>query len=62
MTAPARFKQQDITRALRGARAAGFTRVRVGIDVTGNMVIDAADDSVELPAPANPLDRILPRR
>ncbi|SEM62144.1 hypothetical protein SAMN05192583_0861 [Sphingomonas gellani] len=64
MTVAARFKQEDIARAMKGARKAGYTRVRVGIDVAGNIVVEASDD----PAPAaesvaaNPLDRILPRR
>jgi hypothetical protein len=64
MTAPARFKQDDIARAMRGAKSAGFTRVRIGIDLAGNLVVDASDD----PAPqvdvgrVNPLDRILPNR
>lgn len=63
MTAVARFTQTDVTRAMKGARAAGFTRVRVGIDVTGNIVVDASDD----PAPVgdgrrNPLDRLLEGR
>lgn len=59
MTVPARFKQQDITKALRGARAAGYVRVRVGIDVLGNMVIDASDGPAEVVDRRNPLDRLL---
>lgn len=35
MTAPARFTQADIARALRGARSAGFAEVRVKIDQNG---------------------------
>jgi hypothetical protein len=63
MSAAARFRQEDIARAMRGARKAGFTRVRVGIDVQGNIVVDACDD----PTPAgdvrrNPLDRLLEGR
>ena len=58
MTAPARFTQSDITKAMKAARSAGFSHVRVGIDVLGNMVVDASDNT---PAPErrNPLDRIL---
>jgi hypothetical protein len=38
--APARFKQADVTRALRGAIAAGVTIARVEIDPRdGNIVI-----------------------
>lgn len=56
----ARFKQADVTRALKGARLAGYGRVRVGIDVTGNIVIDAGDELGEvIPVRRNPLDRFL---
>ena len=62
MTAPARFRQSDITRAMRGAKAAGFERVRIGIDAAGNIVIDAANDSGLPPMDRpNPLDRLLNR-
>jgi len=61
MTAPARVKQVEITRAMRAARAAGYSRVRVGIDVLGNMVIDAFDGPAEEPGRRNPLDRLLSR-
>lgn len=62
MTAPARFKQSDVTRILRGARAAGFGRVRMNIDAAGNIVVDVANDPGE-PGPEriNPLDRLLRR-
>ncbi|GAA0745000.1 hypothetical protein CA233_19070 [Sphingomonas sp. ABOLD] len=63
MTAPARFTKTDIKRALSGAREAGFARVRVGIDVNGNMVIDASDDPMTIvEATPNPLDRLLKGR
>lgn len=63
MTAPARFTKTDIKRALSGARESGFTRVRVGIDVNGNMVIDASDDPMMIVDTApNPLDRLLTAR
>lgn len=63
MTAPARFKQSEVTRILRGAKAAGFERVRMGIDAAGNIVIDVANDPGE-PGPVriNPLDRLLGRQ
>lgn len=63
MTAPALIKQEDVTRVMKGARNAGFTRVRLTIDPQGTIVVDASDDPepVEL-APANPLDRILRHR
>lgn len=58
MTAPARFTQADVSRVLKGASGAGYSRVRVGIDVHGNIVVDASNDA----GPAerrNPLDRLL---
>ena len=62
MTAPARFTKTDIKRAMQGAREAGFVRVRVGIDVLGNIVVDASDDPAALPMDRpNPLDRLLPK-
>lgn len=61
MTAPARFRQEDIKRVMAGAKAAGFSRVRVGIDPQGNIVVDASNDPGEAPVSANPLDRLLRR-
>ena len=39
MNAPARFKQSDITRALRGAQKAGLRVGRVEVDVFGKIII-----------------------
>lgn len=61
MTAPARIKQQDMTRIMKGARKAGFSRVRVAIDLRGNIVIEASDE-VDEPVRINPLDRLLGNR
>lgn len=62
MSAPARFKQEDIKRAMAGARAAGFSRVRVEIDRNGNIVVDAVEnDNTPSPAATNPWDSVLPR-
>jgi len=62
VTAPARFRQSDVTRVLRGAKAAGYERVQVRIDDAGNIVIDVANDRDGLPpVRANPLDRLLAR-
>jgi hypothetical protein len=41
---PCTFKQQDVTRALRGAIAAGIAILRVEIDKAGKIVIVATDD------------------
>jgi hypothetical protein len=41
---PCTFKQQDVTRALRGAKAAGIEIQRVEID-NGKIIIVAAGDS-----------------
>ena len=61
MTAAARFKEADVTRALRGARKAGFNRVRVSLDPLGNIVVDASDEAGDPAVRANPLDRLLRR-
>lgn len=61
MTAPARIKQDDVTRVMKGVRAAGFARVRLSIDLLGNIVVEASEDAAPLDGamPANPLDRLL---
>ena len=62
MTAPARFRQEDVTRIMKGAKKAGYARVRLSFDPLGNIVVDASNDVEESPAfRANPLDRILKR-
>lgn len=58
MTAAARFTQSDVKRAMAGAKAAGFTRVRVMIDPLGNITADASNDA--MPASTqNPWDSLL---
>lgn len=42
---PCTFKQQDVTRALRGAKAAGIEIQRVEIDNAGKIIIVAVSDS-----------------
>lgn len=61
MTAPARFTQSDIARAMKAARSVGFSHVRIAIDVMGNMVVDASDTNA-LVERRNPLDRLIDRR
>lgn len=61
MTAPARIRQTDVTRIFKGAKNAGFTRVRVAIDVHGNLIVEASDEP-DAPIRANPLDRLLSRQ
>lgn len=39
MTAPGRFRQADITRALKAAQAAGIEDVRVEVETDGKIVI-----------------------
>lgn len=39
MTAPARIRQADLTRALKAAKAAGFDDVRVDITPTGRLSV-----------------------
>jgi hypothetical protein len=47
--APCTFRQTDVTRALRAARAAGFERVRIEIDREGKITIVAGgrDDTAD---------------
>ncbi len=49
MTAPARFKQDDVRRAVAGFAAAGVAVGRAIIDPHGNIVVEAA----AIAAPAN---------
>lgn len=63
MTAPARFKEIDLTRAMRAAKACGYAHVRVTVEPAGNMVIDAfeaAPNDVTVSRPS-PLDRFRTR-
>ena len=47
---------------MRGARKAGYPRVRLTIDPQGNIVVDASEDPAPIEdRPANPLDRLLKR-
>ena len=39
MTAPARFRQADLARALKAAKSCGFDDVRVRIDVAGQLEV-----------------------
>lgn len=57
MSAPARFKQVDVARALKGARDAGMRIGRVEIDPTGKIVM--LSESVAPIARANPWDKEL---
>jgi hypothetical protein len=41
--APCTFRQTDVTRALKAARAAGFSSVRVEIDKDGKIAIVAGE-------------------
>lgn len=56
MGTPARFTEQDVKRAMKGAKAAGFTRVRLHIDPLGNIVIDAGNEPMKDESHVNPLD------
>jgi hypothetical protein len=52
---PQRFTQADVTRAIRGAQAAGLTIARVEIDVEGKIVIVLRDvDVIEHIASSGP--------
>ncbi len=59
MTAPARFKQDDVTRAVRGVVKAGMRVGRVEIDPNGHIIILSESSA---PSPdRNPWDEDLPR-
>ena len=54
-----KFRQQDVTRALKGAIAAGVEIARVEIDPTGKIVIQLSSGEVKEQAAADDLDREL---
>lgn len=55
MTAPARFKQDDIARAVAGARKGGAASLSVSIEPTGQIVLHMQfGESAQPPAPAQP--------
>lgn len=51
MTRPAVFTQGDISKLLKGARAAGVSVKRVIIDRTGRIVADFGETAEDAPAP-----------
>lgn len=59
MGSPSRFTEHDVKRAMKGAKAAGFTRVRIHIDPLGNIVIDAGMEPMEDRSRVNPLDILM---
>jgi hypothetical protein len=56
---PCTFRQSDVTRALKAARAAGFEQVRVEVDTDGKIAIVAGNgaDRPDAVAGENPLDQ-----
>jgi hypothetical protein len=57
MTAPARFKKEDLARAVSGCAKGGMRVGRVEIDPNGKIVI--LSDTVAPSADPNPWDRVL---
>ena len=57
MSAAARFKEADVTRAVRGATNAGMMVGRIEIDPNGKIVI--LSESVAPPADPNPWDIVI---
>jgi len=59
MTAPAKIRQADLTRALRAVKAAEVEAAQIRIDPDGTMhiIVGPAPADSE---PVNPLDRLLP--
>lgn len=57
---PLTFRQQDLVRALKGAKAAGIEIARVEIDKAGKIVMVTGKPSTDLPpASENPWDEVL---
>jgi len=54
-----KFRQQDVTRALKGAIAAGVEIARVEIDPTGKIVIQLSNGEVKEQSAPDDLDREL---
>ncbi len=62
MGVPALIRQADAKRLFAGAKQAGFTRVRIRVDVDGSIMVDAdLGPGGDEPQRANPLDRFLNR-
>jgi hypothetical protein len=58
---PYKFKQTDVTRAIRGAHAAGVQVARVVIDSDGRIVVELDDGTGPLATrSANPWDKMIP--
>jgi hypothetical protein len=57
--APSTFKQCDVTRAVKGAIAAGLDIARVEIDRTGKIVIQLANGGAKERVAPDDLDREL---
>lgn len=57
MTAPARFKQDDLRRAAAGVLKAGLPVARVEVDPDGKITVVVGEPDAEHSG-ANPLDRI----
>jgi hypothetical protein len=60
MNKPSRFRQADITRAIRAAHAAGIDDVRVEIEVDGRLVIVTGKGAI-VPAKRNSIDDLMNR-
>lgn len=58
MAARARFRQADMTRALKAAVAAGVKPAQIVLEPTGEMRLIFADEA-QATGPVNPLDRLL---
>jgi hypothetical protein len=56
---PARFRQQDVTRAIKAAKSAGIPNVRVKIDKDGAIVVESGGGEEATPAPSDEWDDVL---
>lgn len=53
MTAPARFRQSDVSRAMKGVKAAGGHVVRVEVDPNGKIIIHTESTAANDDAPSD---------
>ena len=51
MTAPARFTQADLARAMKAAKSAGFEEIRVKVDLGGQIEVIVGKAANGDPAP-----------
>ena len=56
---PVTFRQRDLTRAIKGAKAAGVGVTRVVIDKEGRIIVEMANGEGEIAAERNEWDEVM---